>query len=341
MTTTIAFLTRNCAVLGCDSLATTSRRFLDPFQVLEMFYDFEDTSKSPQPRRDSNGALDLPDFGDVFVEAREQPVNQLPSYTKMFQLEPAAIGVMFAGVAVVNGKSMRNLVDEFLATSDITKYLRGNHGVHGLYTRLNTFLFDEYSAEYGPGVGYGPDLWFTVVGYSKNKNRQHPEAYQGRVSAEGATLQMELKPGNCGFIFGGQHDVIERVTRGMDFGNIYRYERRVNEILSVYRGLAQEAAEAAGFKGTLPDPRKLGTQLDTSSTDWVRGHYTDPTAFSEQAAIDYVDFLVNLMIKSQHFGDSIPTVGGDIHIAIITKRTGFQWISAQEYKYRERKIPKL
>jgi hypothetical protein len=330
MTTTVAFLTRNCAVLGCDSLATTSRAVLYPWDLIGSIYEVE--SGGIKPKKDKKGECVVPDFTDILDLAKSMPHNQLPSYTKMFELRPAAIGVLFAGIAVIDKKSMRNLVDEFLASEDIARYLKGNHGVLGTTTRLTDFLKDRYNATFTSG--YGPALEFTVVGYSKAKSKQQPEAYRRVIDHQGVREESDMKEGEHGFVFGGQHDVIERVTRGMDFQNYRRFTARVSEILSTYRDLAEEKLKKNGFKGTLPDPTDFGTELGVGNTDWLEGDYANAAAFSEQAAIDYVDFLVDLMIKSQYFGDSVPTVGGDIHIAIITKRGGFQSISREEYNYK-------
>jgi exosome complex RNA-binding protein Rrp4 len=46
------------------------------------------------------------------------------------------------------------------------------------------------------------------------------------------------------------------------------------------------------------------------------------------------------MIKAQQFSGSIPTVGGDIHIAIITRANGFVWISKEEYTFRGHAVRK-
>ena len=51
-----------------------------------------------------------------------------------------------------------------------------------------------------------------------------------------------------------------------------------------------------------------------------------------QDAIDYAIFLIRTTIDYQRFATMVPTVGGDIDVAIITHHGGFQWI--QEKKYR-------
>ena len=48
--------------------------------------------------------------------------------------------------------------------------------------------------------------------------------------------------------------------------------------------------------------------------------------FSLQDAIDYAEFLIRTTIAHQRFSQTIPTVGGDIDVALVTPFDGFQWI---------------
>jgi hypothetical protein len=48
--------------------------------------------------------------------------------------------------------------------------------------------------------------------------------------------------------------------------------------------------------------------------------------FSVQDAIDYAEFLIQTTISHQRFSQTIPSVGGDIDIALVTPFDGFQWI---------------
>ncbi len=49
-------------------------------------------------------------------------------------------------------------------------------------------------------------------------------------------------------------------------------------------------------------------------------------AFSLQDAINYSEFLIRTTSYHQHFSQKIPTVGGDIDVALITPFDGFEWI---------------
>lgn len=48
--------------------------------------------------------------------------------------------------------------------------------------------------------------------------------------------------------------------------------------------------------------------------------------FSLQDAIDYAEFLIRTTIDHQRFSQTIPNVGGDIDIALVTPFDGFRWI---------------
>ncbi|MGD0815925.1 MAG: hypothetical protein ABSA83_20220 [Verrucomicrobiota bacterium] len=61
--------------------------------------------------------------------------------------------------------------------------------------------------------------------------------------------------------------------------------------------------------------------------------------FSLQDAIDYAKFLIRTTSEYQRFSGKWQTVGGDIDIALITNRNGFQWIAQKPlYKILERPI---
>lgn len=48
--------------------------------------------------------------------------------------------------------------------------------------------------------------------------------------------------------------------------------------------------------------------------------------FSLQDAVNYADYLIRTTALTQQFSQSIPGVGGDVDIALVTPFNGFQWI---------------
>ena len=81
---------------------------------------------------------------------------------------------------------------------------------------------------------------------------------------------------------------------------------------------------------------------DTSNKQpWrLDGFNADFGDFSTQNAINCVYWLVELMVRVQEFGDSMPTVGGDIHVAMIDRKDGFRFISEEAYKLQGHITPR-
>ena len=59
-------------------------------------------------------------------------------------------------------------------------------------------------------------------------------------------------------------------------------------------------------------------------------HRLNLASFSLQDAVDYAKFLIRTTAEYQRFSGSMPTVGGDIDIALLTNHRGFQWIAQKE-----------
>lgn len=63
---------------------------------------------------------------------------------------------------------------------------------------------------------------------------------------------------------------------------------------------------------------ELGQNDQTQQTNFA--------IFSLQDAIDYADYLINTTASHQRFAVMIPTVGGQVDIALVTPYRGFTWI---------------
>ena len=55
-----------------------------------------------------------------------------------------------------------------------------------------------------------------------------------------------------------------------------------------------------------------------------------PMTITVQDAIDYAEFAINSTAAYQRFSMMIPTVGGDVDVALVTAYTGFKWIKYKE-----------
>jgi len=105
------------------------------------------------------------------------------------------------------------------------------------------------------------------------------------------------------------------------------------ELLNRYRDKISEFLKEKNISIKIPkliekDKQELGMFSEGWKLDGFNANWGD---FSEQNAIECVNFFINIMIKSQQFNEGIPNVGGEVHIALITKTQGFQFISREEY----------
>lgn len=129
---------------------------------------------------------------------------------------------------------------------------------------------------------------------------------------------------------------IQRIVFGTDGWNKLRLSRRHIVLLRKYRDGINKVLKEKRISFEVPDVTieeiKKGN-LDIFAGGWdFEGFDANWGNFSEQNAIECVDFFVNIMIKSQQFSSGMPTVGGDVHIALITKDK-FQSISREEYSH--------
>ena len=70
--------------------------------------------------------------------------------------------------------------------------------------------------------------------------------------------------------------------------------------------------------------------LSVVSLLWKTSNVASYGTFSLQDAVDYARFLIRTTADFQRFSGKLPTVGGEIDMALITNRRGFRWIAQKE-----------
>jgi hypothetical protein len=133
-----------------------------------------------------------------------------------------------------------------------------------------------------------------------------------------------------GIAFGGQMQEIQRIVFGTDNPNRLKLILRVEEIFEGYVRILQNFLKEKGVTLELPSYKNYPElfPLHNWNFDGFDANWGD---FSEQNAIECVNFFVEIMIKSQQFSSRLPMVGGNVHIVLITKEDGFRFISRREY----------
>lgn len=335
MTSLVALATKDALVLGCDSLGTTTWNLIDPFDLIDYF----DSEKSFKLKIAENGNPVLKDFTDIYRKAKPLPYTHMTHMTKLLSLSPLEMGIMTTGIASIGDRTIKSLLKEFKhkVRAFHTKPKPTNYTVKSIGDKILKFINKYYEKEF-PEEKRRPDLEFILGGY--DKRNQIPEIV--RVKFPRKEIEESLKESKFGIVFGGQMREIQRIVFGSDVLNKRNIYVRHIELLRKYRDKMNDFLKENNISIGIPElSMDEIKELDIFSEDWdLDGFDANWGDFSEQNAIECVDFFVNIMIKSQQFSEGMPTVGGEVHIALITKDEGFRFISKEEYRHGEYFVPK-
>lgn len=329
MTTLVALSTKDSLVMGCDSLGTVTTPSVNPWNLRDFFDDQFNL------RIDSNGNPLLSSFQQIYDKREEIPYDQMTHVNKLCSLQPLPMGVMATGITSISDRTIRSLVTE-LKKSD--KGFRNpdkltNFTVKSVAQRILDFIYPLYENEY-PKDRFRPHLELIIGGYDKQS--QIPSIQ--RIYVHDNSIQSTLK--DFGVVFGGEMREIGRIVFGTDSDNKYKMIKRNDELLTRYHSLLSDELTKQNISFILPKPDNYKDKLYLFSDEWDLDGFEARTGdFSEQNAIEFVDFLIDIMIKSQQFSSRLPVVGGEKHIAIITKTGGFRWVSEERLVHGVHSIP--
>jgi len=333
MTNLVALATKNALVLGCDSLGTSTKPLLDPFDLLEFF------DRDLKLKKNKNGKPMIKGFSDVWNKRRDIPYSHMTHVSKLFSLSPLPMGIMTAGISSIGDRTVKSLLGEFKSREPTCreKPKPKNYTVKGIGEKILTHFSQYLESEY-PDEKKRPELEFILGGY--DKRRPIPKIM--RIKLPRREIGETLNRGKFGIVFGGQMKEIQRIVFGTDWSNKLKTKRRHIELLRKYRDkinnfLKQEKVSVQIPELTMEEIQELDMFSDKWDLDGFNANWGD---LSEQNAIECVDFFVNIMIKSQQFSYGMPTVGGEVHIALVTKTDGFRFISKEGYRHGEHFVSK-
>jgi hypothetical protein len=202
--------------------------------------------------------------------------------------------------------------------------------VKSIATRILNFIVEYYKKEY-LDEKRSPYLEFILGGYDKRS--QVPKIV--RIKFPKMEIEETSKEGEFGLVFGGQMKEIQRIVFGTDVLNKHKIFIRHIMLLRKYRDKMNDFLKQNNISREIPElSMEELKEFDMFSDGWTLDEFSANWGdFSEQNAIECVDFFVNIMTKSQQFSKGMPTVGGEVHIALITKAEGFRFISKEEYSH--------
>ena len=324
MTTLISLAARDFIAIGCDSLATASKPLVAPAEIHSAFFD-----SNGELAIGSDGKPLLKEASQIWGLATSLPINQLPSVTKLYDLKPMHACVLFAGTSLIGETTVRNLAETFKVDGRFLGVASSDTGsIEQLAFALKDFVAEIYEREISDET-LRPLIEMIVSGYSKDSRQ--PEVwrilayYDYAASKFICEARPEVSRGEYNIIFGGQYDVIQRIVMGVDLPSYESLRARTIEVLEECRKDIEEKLRVSGYGGAVPSPDFNDPKFDVFSQNWggVSRLFADVGNLSEQAGIDFVSFLIEVMMRAHEFSNSIPTVGGGIHVALVTKNDGF------------------
>ena len=271
------------------------------------------------------------DFQEIYDLCETIPVSHMTHVDKLFQLHEN-VGVAISGLVSIGDRTLKSIVEEVMST----KYKACRKAAITLKEKIWEHYEERYKDSYEK-----PPIELLVSGWNKGVN--HPLIY--RINFPDNKILKTLE-GNYGISLGGQYKEIARLVHGTDAYNKYLIELRFKALLQY---LLDETERLNPEGVSWPDEDflenfamfGLENPNDSESREWgLNGFETSVGDFSDQNAINCVGWLIELMIRSQEFSNSMPTVGGDIHIAIINRQDGFRFVSEESYRFRDHTIPK-
>ena len=281
-----------------------------------------------------DGTPELEEFGQILNESEQIPYNHLLHVNKFFKLGALPIAVMFSGLVSIGDYTIRSLVSSFVENDEATKRRSGvRYTVEGVTRRLLQLLREHYTQGF-PESFLEEELELLVAGYDRDEQR--PAIF--RVNVRENEMECEFSPGEYGVAFGGQTDWIQRIAFGTDIRNRAKLEARSREQQNLYRKRIAQRLAADGYAGDLPNPEDFGDELKLFHGNWkLDGLEVNWGDFSEQNAIDAVSFFLRIMIKAQDVSAQLPTVGGDVHIAVIRK-DGFHAVTKEVWTHEGHEV---
>jgi hypothetical protein len=326
MTTLVTLATKDAVVLGCDSLATTSKPLLDPVDMLEFF----DPDNDWRPRVNEEGQSAL-NFWQLVDRARRIPLDHMTDIDKLTDLSPLPMGCMFTGITSIGERTIKSLISEFVQRFDprdtrVTSYTV-EEIARGLLAHLSRYYEQVFSEQ-----RIRPGLELLLGGYGSDNPL--PEVYT--FSLHDGNIETCNSPG---VTFAGVVGEIQRIVFGIDTAGILHLEQRYRSLLEFFSARTQainpQPVVLPDIEAFMHDGFHLFDPFDLPALDANWGD------FSDQNAIDCVAWFIGIMREAHRFNSKMPTVGGPIHIGLITKESGFKFISREEYRHEDHRVQRV
>lgn len=338
MTTNIGLVTSDAVVLGCDSIASTSDWYLDPFAL-----QWEE-GPDGKVAQDAEGRFTLK-FS--YENLQSIVTDAWGGVRKMFQIHPDPVPMfgVTSGLASVQGRPISSWADEFFANHS-SRWARPRGTDCGtIAAEFLKFMRTAYE-KHLETVGLPPNLWpalsFLLAGYGRTD--AIPCIFRLRIKENTAVEEYGANSadGRTGLVWDAQSDAIERFIRGYDGELRTNIERAIASQLQAHAAQVNQYVTdmVNDVLDKLNQTMPPGVQVDVpqlSGLDLGWREHGLPISFANlpiQEAINFVAFLVSIQSGRCRFAHGVATVGGRTHIGLITKDKGFKLLNEPELVHR-------
>jgi len=239
---------------------------------------------------------------------QSQFIKAYSNAKKLFQIKagPYGCGVLAYGIGNIGPRSVQSLLYEFSEQSGaLTANLIGpveNMTVEDVASRLSRFIRTSYdNAFQSLKPEQKPVMGFYVAGYSPN---QHFGSEWEFVLPRDQAARRSRPDAEFGAAWRGVSGPFFRLSFGFD--------PRIVDAL-VAQGM----------------PADITQKIQATAKTFAMPVVFDGMPL--QDAIGYCKFILETTINASTYEVGVPTCGGPLHIAVITRGDGFCWIAKPEY----------
>jgi hypothetical protein len=336
MTINVALVTSEAVVLGCDSIASSTRPYLDPLVFTQ---------------RDENGNFVQDEHGLMVAKFRFDDLQQVVTdswggVTKMFRLfdDGSPVAGVTAGLAQLKSRNISAIAAEFTRVSAHQPYYTADAVVNAFVAHIGA-IYEQHYADSELPPALRDNVEFLIGGFGSDDN--FPSLYRvNLVNQAGEQVRKiygdgEGFGGRTGISWAGQSDGVVRLLFGYDHPLRAAIER---DVAAGFDRLHQSMSTAAvriltdtlaALDAQLPE----GVNTDLPAKEELKLEWDglrlsiDFANLPIQDAVDLVAYLVNLQSGKSKFVRGVPTVGGRTHIGIID-RNGFKMLNEPDLMHR-------
>jgi hypothetical protein len=222
---------------------------------------------------------------------QSQFVKAFSNARKVFQIRKLRFGVLAYGAGNIGNRSVESFLDEFNERSDLE-----NENAEVIATKLLEFMRGPYNAAFGQAPQQQrPMMGLYLAGFSPKHHLGSEWEFQFPIDAKPRIARPD--------------DQLGASWRGI-----------VLPFARLHSGMDARILDSLRSQGI--DPSILRTIQDTANS------FISPWVFDGMPlkdAIGFCKFILETTINTSAYESGVPTCGGPLHIAIIT-RQHFKWI---------------